>query len=186
MHLLSALGISTPEDGHDVLARLLLLILLVPLVELYVLYKFTVWTGNFPLTLAIVLGTGILGTMLARRQGWRAWTEIQRQLSAGQMPADALQEALLILLAGALLILPGLLSDLAGIALLVPAVRRAVGRMVAARYVVRTTAQATTSGWNPRTNTYDTTFVDAANDEPPRHRVIEVRALEPEESSPRR
>lgn len=168
------------------LARLFLLFTLVPLLELYVLIQFTRWTGNIFLTLAVVVGTGVLGAYLARQQGWRAWLEIQRQLAAGRMPAEAVQDGLLILLAGALLITPGLLSDVAGISLLLPRVRQLVRRYLAARWTVRIAGRSTTSAWSAGEKTFDTTFTDVDTAGSPRHRVIDVRVVEPGEQAPDR
>lgn len=167
------------------LARLFLLFTLVPLVELYVLIRFTQMTQSIALTLAIVVGTGILGAVLARQQGWRAWREIQSQLSAGQMPTEAVQDGLLILLAGALLVTPGLLSDLAGIALLIPPVRRLVRYWLAGRMARRVTAQTQRVSRSPNGYTYDTTFEEPPKREPARHRVIDVRVLEEDDDARR-
>lgn len=109
------------------LVRLLLLFTVVPLVELVILVQLGRHVG-LPATLALVLGTGVLGAGLARWQGLRAAREVMGQLSAGRLPAVALLEGLLILMAGVFLVTPGLLTDLAGFALLVPPIRRAILR----------------------------------------------------------
>ncbi len=101
---------------------LLLLLALVPLVELALLirlYKATDWLT----TLALVIGTGIVGAALARRQGFEIWRRIQSQLAQGKPPANELLEGLLVVFAGILLILPGILTDIAGLLLLLPPVR---------------------------------------------------------------
>lgn len=105
--------------------RLLALFTIVPLIELALL----IWVGSligvWP-TIGIVLATGIAGTILARREGIRAWRNVQETLAAGRMPADELLDALLIVVAGALLVTPGTLTDLTGLSLLIPAVRTRV------------------------------------------------------------
>ena len=105
--------------------RLLALFVLLPIVELALLIQLGGWIG-LPGTLAIVLLTGFLGAGLARRQGLRAWMAIQRELRDGRMPAAALLDGLLILIGGILLLTPGLLTDLCGLALLLPPSRGAV------------------------------------------------------------
>jgi UPF0716 protein FxsA len=103
--------------------RLLLLFLFVPLIELTLL----IWLGsNIGLmpTLLVVLITAILGAALSRQQGLATMGRIQRELSAGRMPGDALVDGLLILIAGGMLLTPGILSDTCGFVLLIPAVRR--------------------------------------------------------------
>ena len=103
--------------------RLLLLFIAVPLVELYLLLKLAEWTsGTF--TFALVILTGVVGATLARRQGWSVVSRLQRELDAGEMPAQTLVDALMIFVAGALLITPGVLTDGLGFSLLVPACRR--------------------------------------------------------------
>lgn len=102
--------------------RLLALFILLPLVELALLIQVGRWIG-LGWTLAIVVVTGLLGAALARRQGLRAWLAIQAELREGRMPGGALVDGLLILIGGIVLLTPGLLTDLFGFLLLVPASR---------------------------------------------------------------
>ncbi len=104
--------------------RLLALFVLLPLVELAILIQVGEWIGLF-WTLALVVGTGILGATLARRQGFRAWLAIQSELRNGRMPAREMLDGLLILIGGIVLLTPGILTDLAGFALLLPPTRNA-------------------------------------------------------------
>jgi UPF0716 protein FxsA len=112
--------------------RLLLLFTAVPLVELALLLEIGKLAG-LPATLALVLGTGILGAWLAKREGLKTLTRVRAEMAAGRLPADALLDGLLILIAGAVLLTPGLLTDLTGFVLLIPAGRRAIRRRIAAR-----------------------------------------------------
>jgi len=110
---------------------LFLLFTLVPLVELALL----IWIGgqtSIGFTIALVLTTGIVGAALARWQGWRTMARIQDELHAGRMPADALVDGLLILVAGLLLVTPGVLTDAVGFSLLIPPLRTLVKRSVSA------------------------------------------------------
>ncbi|HEV3004280.1 MAG TPA: FxsA family protein [Pirellulales bacterium] len=121
-------------------ARLLLLFTLLPLVELILLAWFSAHT-DWRLTVLFVVGTGVIGAGLVRWQGWRTWRRIQDDLAHGNLPADALQDGLLILVAGVLLITPGVLTDAVGVLLLLPPVRRLVKsrlrRWFKARFEVR-------------------------------------------------
>ncbi len=90
---------------------LLLLFIFVPLVELALLL-YLADTTSWQLTLGLVVATGVFGTALARSQGWRAWSRIRDELAAGRMPAEPLLDAVLIFVAGALLLTPGILTDL--------------------------------------------------------------------------
>ena len=110
--------------------RLLLLFTAVPLIELALLVEIGRVVG-LPATIALVLTTGVLGAWLARSQGLRTLARFQQELAAGRMPTDALLDGLMILVAGAVLLTPGLLTDLFGFALLTPALRRAVRQAVA-------------------------------------------------------
>jgi UPF0716 protein FxsA len=107
------------------IARLALLFVLVPLLELLLLIQMGRLVGLLP-TIALVVFTGALGAALARSQGLRVAREAQREMAAGRVPGRALLDGLAVLVGGALLLTPGLLTDLFGFALLVPATRRAL------------------------------------------------------------
>jgi UPF0716 protein FxsA len=111
-----------------VLLRLLLLFTTIPLAELALLLWIGGRIGLMP-TVALILATGALGAALARHQGLATWGRFQEALAAGRLPGRELLEGLLILVAGALLLTPGVLTDAAGFLLLVPPARRwIVGR----------------------------------------------------------
>jgi UPF0716 protein FxsA len=114
-----------------VFLRLLLLFTLVPLVELYLLIEIGGAIGVAP-TIAIVIVTGVIGAALARWQGLGVLRRLQDDLSAGRPPTDALIDGLLIFVAGAVLLTPGLITDALGFLLLVPAGRAAVRKLVSA------------------------------------------------------
>ena len=112
--------------------RLLLLFTAIPLIELAILVEIGSRVG-LAATIALVVFTGVLGAWLAKNQGLRTLRRLQRELQQGRMPTDALLDGLMILIAGAVLLTPGLLTDLFGFTLLVPASREAVRRAVAGR-----------------------------------------------------
>jgi UPF0716 protein FxsA len=116
--------------------RLLLLFTIVPLVELFLLVKLGTVIGIGP-TVLIVICTGVLGAWLARWQGLGVLRRLTEDLNQGRLPADALIDGLLILIAGAVLLTPGLITDALGFLLLVPQGRAAVRRAVAARWADR-------------------------------------------------
>ena len=92
---------------------LLLLFIAVPILELWLLFQLSDMFGFFT-TLAIVFGTGILGASLAKWQGLQTIIRFQNEMRQGMLPAQAIGEGALILVAGVLLITPGVLSDIAG------------------------------------------------------------------------
>jgi UPF0716 protein FxsA len=110
---------------------LFLLFTIVPLVELALLVRIggaTEWW----VPVLLVVASGLAGAILARWQGWRALARIREELQAGRMPTEALVDGVMILIAGLFLITPGVLTDLFGIALLIPPVRRVIQRSVVA------------------------------------------------------
>ena len=114
------------------MARLLLLFILVPAIELMLLIKLGAIIGLLP-TVGIIVFTGFLGAALTRWQGLAVLRRMQQELAAGQMPAGAIMDGVIILMAGALLLTPGFLTDLVGFACLVPGVRSVIKRVVRAR-----------------------------------------------------
>jgi UPF0716 protein FxsA len=103
-------------------AKLLLLFIAVPIIELALLVKLGTLVGFWP-TLALVLVTGTLGALLTRSQGLRVVRQIQAEMAVGQMPAASLIDGLLVLIGGVVLLTPGLLTDIAGLVLLMPPTR---------------------------------------------------------------
>lgn len=106
-------------------ARLFLLFLIVPLVELFLFLAIGQRIGLLP-TFAIILLTGVLGAALARSQGMKALAKYQQAIAEGRLPHEAVIDGLLILVAGALLLTPGFLTDTIGFLLLAPPVRTLV------------------------------------------------------------
>ena len=100
------------------LLRLILLFTLVPFLELYLLLAIAARTSA-QFTFALVVATGILGAILARQQGFR-WRE---KMAAQLLPTDGILDGLMIFIAGALLLTPGVLTDLLGFALLISPLR---------------------------------------------------------------
>jgi len=119
--------------------RLLLLFTLVPLIELFLLVKLGTVIG-IGATVLIVITTGVLGAWLARWQGLGVLRRLTEDLNQGRLPAEALIDGLLILIAGAVLLTPGLITDALGFLLLVPQGRAVVRKMIAARLEQRTVA----------------------------------------------
>jgi len=113
--------------------RLLLLFTIVPLLELFLLVKLGTVVGVGP-TVALVIFTGVLGAWLARQQGLGVLRRLSEDLAVGRLPAVALIDGLLILIAGAVLLTPGLLTDALGFFLLVPQSRAVVRKAVVARF----------------------------------------------------
>ena len=105
--------------------RLFLLFTAIPLLELMILIDLGSWMGVAP-TLGLVLLTGAAGAWIARLQGLSVLGRIQRELAEGRLPGAELVEGALVLVGGLFLLTPGLLTDLMGLSLMVPAFRSAV------------------------------------------------------------
>lgn len=114
------------------LSRLIFLFVAVPLVELAILLQVGQWIGLLP-TVGLVVATGIAGAALARQQGVRALLAVQQELAEGRLPGGSLLDGLSILVGGAFLLTPGILTDVAGFSLLFPLSRRWLQRRIQGR-----------------------------------------------------
>ena len=111
------------------LLALLLLFTVLPVLELWLLLALGGAWGVGP-TIGLVLVTGVLGAALARWQGFRALWRIRSELTSGRSPTDALLDGALILVAGAVLVTPGVITDAIGFALLAPMTRSGVKQLL--------------------------------------------------------
>jgi UPF0716 protein FxsA len=113
--------------------RLLPLFIIVPIIELAVLIQLGRWIGLWP-TLAIIAATGILGAALASREGLRAWRALQEDIYQGKVPGRPILDGLSIFSGGALLLTPGLLTDVLGFSLIIKPTRRWLQNKVVNRF----------------------------------------------------
>jgi UPF0716 protein FxsA len=88
-------------------------------------------------TIALVVLSSILGSILLRIQGFGALTRIRRELEAGHDPGRELAHGAMIMLAGILLLIPGFVSDILGLLLFIPPVRDLVWRFLTQRIAVK-------------------------------------------------
>ena len=140
--------------------QLFFLFTVIPFVELWLLFHIGEDLG-IANTLALVLGTGIVGAALARWQGFQAIKRLQREMSQGMVPAGAIGDGFLIFAAGLLLITPGILTDIVGLSLLVPPVRTLI-LIVLKRWVAKNfKVQTHTEQQDPRQPSRPTTIIDA-------------------------
>ena len=99
-----------------------LLFVVLPLVELLLLTRVSGVIG-FNATVLLVIATGLVGGKLARSQGRKAWQKVQEALANGRIPTGEGLDAVLVLVAGILLVTPGVLTDGLGVLLLLPPFR---------------------------------------------------------------
>ena len=117
----------TKEKRGDIFMffKLLILFIIVPLLELALLIKIGTLIGTLN-TILVILITGILGAALAKQQGLGVITRIREDLALGRIPSDELFNGVCILIGGFLLLTPGLLTDVLGFCLLIPATRQGI------------------------------------------------------------
>jgi UPF0716 protein FxsA len=108
----------------------LLSVLALPLIEIALFIVIGQAIGLLPTLFGIVL-TGVIGALVLRWQGVAVLSELQVRLQRGEMPARQMGDAMLIGLAGLLLLLPGYFTDLIGLVLLVPWTRELIYRLLA-------------------------------------------------------
>ncbi len=109
------------------MGRLLLLFIVLPAVELALLIEIGRRIGTLE-TLGLIVVTGAVGAVMARSQGLRVLSRVREEISAGAMPASTLLDGVLILVAAALLVTPGVLTDAFGFLCLVPGFRTLLKR----------------------------------------------------------
>ena len=120
------------------LLKLFLAFTIIPIIEIYLLIEIGSMFGALTAVILVIL-TGFLGAFLARMQGLQTFFRIQESLREGRMPSGDLLDALLIVIAGLVLLTPGFLTDSVGFLLLIPATRNSIKywlrRQIELRYV---------------------------------------------------
>ena len=105
--------------------KLLLAFTIIPIIEIYLLIEIGSIFGALT-AISLVILTGFLGAFMARMQGLQTLFRIQESLREGKMPSGELLDALLIVIAGVVLLTPGFLTDSAGFLLLIPTTRNSI------------------------------------------------------------
>lgn len=114
------------------LGKLLAAFILIPLVEFFLLVWIAERTSVLT-TIGLVIITGIIGSLLARAEGVKAWRRFRESAAEGRLPGREIQDGLMIAFAAALLLTPGLLTDAVGFFLLIPFTRERIRRFMASR-----------------------------------------------------
>jgi UPF0716 protein FxsA len=117
-------------------ALLLILFIVVPIVELYVIIQVGQAIGVVP-TLLLLLADALLGSLLLRHQGRGAWRRFNEALAERRFPAREVADGLMIAIGGTLLLTPGFLTDVVGLVLLIPPTRAIVRRLSRAYFLRR-------------------------------------------------
>jgi UPF0716 protein FxsA len=111
------------------LAVLVVLFILVPLLELYLILQVGDWIGILP-TLALLVADSVVGSMLLKSQGRQVWRRFNEATAAGRIPHSEIIDGVLIIFGGAFLITPGFFTDIFGLLFLLPPTRAAFRKAV--------------------------------------------------------
>lgn len=144
------------------LARLFLLLTILPLLELALLLLMGKYISVW-FTLAFVILTALAGSILLRYQGMQTIRNIQRDLQEKRMPTDSLLDGLFIFIAAVLLILPGVTTDIVGLTILIPPVRKLYKTWLVRWFKSKFKLQGFTSA--TRTHVIDSHIVDSSERE---------------------
>ncbi|MEA2387366.1 MAG: protein FxsA [Thermoleophilaceae bacterium] len=124
------------------LLALIVIFIVVPLAELYVILKVADDVLGWPLTIALLAADSLLGSWLLRSPGRAVWRRFNEAIRAGRVPHGEVIDGVLVIFGGAFLITPGFITDVIGLLLLIPPSRR-VFRRLARGAIERRTAPIT-------------------------------------------
>jgi UPF0716 protein FxsA len=144
------------------MALLVVLFIVVPIAELYVIIQIGGLIGVWP-TLALLLAGALLGSLLLRHQGRGAWRRFNEALAARRFPGREAADGVLIVIGGTLLLTPGFITDVFGLLLLLPPTR-AIARRLMRPLLLRRFAIVSFPGRPPASQPYD---FDATGEEVP-------------------
>jgi UPF0716 protein FxsA len=111
---------------------LVLAFIAIPIAELYVIIQVGQVLGIFP-TIVLLVFMSIAGAWLCKREGLRAWRRFRSALEEPRIPAEEVVDGALVLLAGALMLTPGFLTDVMGLLFVLPVTRVLVNRLIRTR-----------------------------------------------------
>jgi UPF0716 protein FxsA len=158
-----------------VLGLLAIAFLLVPIVELWLFVEVAGWVGFLP-ALLWVIAVGFAGAWLVRREGIGALARANRKVASGALPTDELIDGILIVVAGALMLTPGFLTDAVGVLLLLPPTRAIVRRALRSRFrtgpiLVGGRFPGGTDGWPGSARQRDVWDAESWEEPPPRREL---------------
>lgn len=126
---------------------LVILFIVVPIAELYVIIQVGEAIGIVP-TLLLLLLDAVLGSLLLRHQGRGAWRRFNEAIAQRRFPGKEVADGLLIVIGGTLLLAPGFLTDIVGLLLLIPPTR-ALARRILKRFTIGRFAVVNMGGSGP-------------------------------------
>ena len=166
--------------------RLLILLAVLPVVEIYLLVVIGRSIGAAP-TLAFVLASALIGGWLAKREGLRVLQSVQGSLARGEMPNDGVISGFLVLVGGVLLVIPGVVTDAMSLVLLLPWTRRRVADALRRRLEQQFSVQPGMNGANPFGIPFDLSGLGGRGGTiEPQGTVIDVDVVEKPDPEPER
>lgn len=135
------------------MALLLILFIVVPIVELYVIIQIGGLIGVLP-TIALLLADALLGSLLLRHQGRGAWRRFNQAIAERRFPAREVADGLMIAIGGTLLLTPGFITDIVGLLLLIPPTR-AIARRILRGFFMRRFVVVGVGGMGGPSRRYD-------------------------------
>lgn len=118
--------------------------IVVPLIELAVISQVGALIGFWP-TLLLLLADSVIGAVLVRQEGRRAWQSFRQALDQARWPGDEVVQGALVLVGGALLLTPGFVTDVVGLGAVAPPTRRLVSKLIRRQMTERTFGSASRS-----------------------------------------
>ncbi len=156
-------------------AWFLLLFLIVPVVELWVMIQVGGLVGAFP-TVALLVAVSLFGVWLVKHEGLGVWRRLNAELQRGEVPTDSVVDGVLLLVAGVLMVVPGFVTAAVGLLLLLPPVRAVARHALVRRARHRITVSVGGFGPGVRTDLWggngvvDAEVIDVGDVTPPEWR----------------
>ena len=148
------------------LLGLIVLFLVIPIAELYAIYKVGDAIG-VPWTFLLLAADSVIGALLLRSQGRAVWRRFNEALATGRMPHREVQDGILVIFGGAFLITPGFLTDIVGLLFLIPPTRGLVRRL-GMRVLRRRMELRVAAAGRPPEGSYDVEGTASEYEPPPR------------------
>lgn len=160
---------------------LFFLFIIIPIIEIAVLMQVGAWLGAWP-TIAIVIITAWLGAKNVKQQGIATLQSVQTKMAQGEAPSDEIVAGLMLLVAGVLLVTPGFVTDIFGLSLLIPQVRRGIIKGVQSQLSQHASAQAQSFTFHHHSTFEQSSFEQQPfkEDEAPRRNVEQGQTIEGE------
>ncbi len=133
---------------------LFVLFIIIPIIEITVIMQVGALLGVWP-TVAIVMLSAWLGAKYVRQQGLATLQSVQTKMAQGEMPSGEIVTGLMLLVAGVLLVTPGFVTDILGLSLLIPAVRKSIAEQAQKHIKVKQAAHGAAFQQGHQGNTFE-------------------------------